>query len=135
MGTQFRRRAERRVVFKAAGGLDPFCLGGLQRLQGRNTFFLPLSLFFLLSDTQDKFKMPNIAPLSSSGTSLVSQLPRGDSSILMFCAHTFVYMCMSLKICILHTLEPSAHCPACCLFCFVSLGDLHSTQRVSLDFS
>lgn len=28
--------------------------------------------FFLLSDTQDKFKMPNIAPLSSSGTSLVS---------------------------------------------------------------
>ena len=53
--------------------------------------------FFLLSDTQDKFKMPNIAPLSSSGTSPVSssfprrRLLNPDVLCTYICVHVYIF--------------------------------------------
>lgn len=63
--------------------------------------------------------MPNIAPLSLLWDLPGLPAPQGDSSILMFCAHTFVYMCMSLKICILHTLRTL--CPLSCMLLVLCL--------------
>lgn len=80
------------------GDFDAFCLGGLQRLQGGSSFFLSFSFFLTDTSTWDKVKISNIVslPLYPLGHPWSpNSPPQSTASILMFCAHTFIYMCMS----------------------------------------